>query len=148
MIERDFIRNWCVSLHCADADDVIMVTTRPHLLLPHTMAPLPSCCSPQPATAVVTPPPLSSGNSSSSSMLDSVALDEAISNFRDVATSLDMTSGHGELLTDTQQYTAQLDDVNTSASYMIFCQYCGVQCMFAVQDISLSHSSGSGVYVA
>ena len=81
-------------------------------------------------------------------MLDSVALDEAISNFRDVATSLDMTSGHGELLTDTQQYTAQLDDVNTSASYMIFCQYCGVQCMFAVQDISLSHSSGSGVYVA
>ena len=57
-------------------------------------------------------------------MLDSVALDEAISNFRDVATSLDMTSGHGELLTDTQQYTAQLDDVNTSASYMIFCQCC------------------------
>ena len=106
--------------HCVDVDDVIMVT-RPHLLLPHTMAPLPSCCRPQPATAVVTPPPLPSSNNSnssinSSSMLDSVALDEAISNFRDVATSLDMTSGHGELLTDTQQYTAQLNDVNTSAS--------------------------------
>ena len=94
--------------HCADVDDVI--TARLHLLLPHTMAPLPSCCSAQPATAVVTPPPLSS-NSNSSNMLDSVALDEAISNFRDVATSLDMTSGHGELLTE-----AQLND-NTSASF-------------------------------
>ena len=111
--------------HCADVDDVIMVT-RPHLLLPHTMALLPSCCSAQAATALVTPSPLSNSNNSnnsnnsSSNMLDSFALDEAISNFRDVATSLDMTSGNGELLTD-----AQMNDVNT-------CPVSSV-CMFAVQ---------------
>ena len=102
------------------------------------MAPLPSCCSAQPATAVVTPPPLSnsysssnSNSSSSSNMLDSVALDEAISNFRDVATSLDMTSGNGELQ---QLNTANCEHI---CKYMIF--LLSAQCMFAVQVYRIHH---------
>ena len=64
-------------------------------------------------------------------MLDSVALDEAISNFRDVATSLDMTSGNGELQ---QLNTANCEHI---CKYMIF--LLSAQCMFAVQVYRIHH---------